>query len=177
MTTGALGPVFSGCLVLALAVGPAHVAQAQVGDRQGKVVVRCATLEVVLDPERGGAIESLKDRATGREMAAGPVDTDLFRLRLAPGDEANRLYSRRVGGVTWAPTPDGLGAVLTFPDVAGRGIRVDCTVTGGPDAPGLTWRIDVAGPAGTVLEEINYPMLMLRAPLGEGSAMSGLAFE
>jgi len=47
MTTGALGPVFAGCLVLALSVGPVPMARAQVGDRQGKVVVRCATLEVV----------------------------------------------------------------------------------------------------------------------------------
>ncbi|MDH7571860.1 MAG: DUF6259 domain-containing protein, partial [Armatimonadota bacterium] len=54
------------------------------------------------------------------------------------------------------------------------GLRVVCTATLRPDEPFVRWRIRVDVPAGLVLEETAFPLVVLRTPLegdGSGDAM------
>lgn len=153
-------------------VGLVSVAFGQVGvqDEAGRLVLRNEQSTMVLDKDAGGAIVSLVDHATGRELVARDPASPLFRLGLSrPGDASGELIwltSHDAEDVAYAVEERGSSKVarLTFKKLSGRRLNADCTVSISPENGNLLWQLALEGPETLVLERVEFPSVVLRAP-------------
>jgi len=161
--------------VAVVAVLPLFVAgDIQPPEGRAALTLRTASARLALDRTAYGAVVSLKDAVTGREFIAAEPQPDLFAIGFSEAGETpgplNWLAARDAQG--FAARVDELDgartARLDFRNLGGRGIDVECTVTARRSEEALLWEMRISGPDSLVLEEVSYPILALRTPLGEG---------
>ncbi len=122
-----------------------------------------------------GAIASLIDWKTGIEVIAPRAAASLFSLAFSsagpvPGSpfvvqsrDAKEFHAdlRTAGGRQTA--------TLDFAGFGDRAIHVICTATLLPNEPFVRWRLSAAFPGSLVLEEVRFPLCVLKAPLEDGA--------
>ena len=161
-----------GGLVLALS---AMATQAQTN-----VELRNARLTMVLGWAEKGAIISLVDRASGREFIAKQAAPQLFRLAFSRRDAADgkKFYlSNRDAQEFKARVQGGGGqhcAALEFDHFGEWPVHVTCTAQVADRDRLVHWRLAVRMPATLTLEGVQFPMTVLRAPLGKDVADDAL---
>ena len=167
------------CLLLLLATGGlSSVARGQVAvrDEPSRLVLRNEQSTIVLDKEAHGAIVSLADNATGRELVAHDPTTPLFRVGVSqPGEtsgELTWLTSQDAENVAYTVEERGVRKAvrLTFEKVGGRQLEIACTVSVSPDDGDLLWQFALEGPEALTLERVEFPLLVLRVPSREDDA-------
>jgi hypothetical protein len=175
MITVSLTLAAAASLICAPAPGQA-AAQVEVRAEAGLLRVRNERLALALSQAENYAVVSLTDRATGRELMAQVREPRLFQLIFSPsGDNSGqRLYvsNRQAAAVHCEVQRLGNKSVahLRFEQVAGQGIQVSCTVTVSAGDPLVRWRLAATYPDDLILEAVQFPILVLRAPLGEGKS-------
>ena len=147
----------------------------QVGVREDaeRVTLCSENSTLALSKTAYGAVVSLKDRATGLEFIATNQTAALFQLVFTrageqSGDtitlgarEARRMAVERIrenGRET---------AVLRYDGFAEwPSLSVQCRATVCPGDPLIRWRLSVSGPAGLILEDSQFPTMVLVDRLG-----------
>ncbi len=161
------------CFVLPAILALSCAASAE---EAARVVLQNDRLTMILGKAEKGAILSLTDAATSTEFAAPRKEPRLFALafseKAAPEKDRFTLSSLDATGFTARTdkNADRTTATFTYDGLGGRAIRVSCTAVADKSDPLLRWRISAAFPADLVLEEVQFPFVMLRAPLGPGEA-------
>ncbi len=144
-------------------------------DGPTRVVLASDRVEVAVGKAEKGAIVSLRDPLSGRELVAPSPQARLFVLTLTEraSDGSQRIYlsSQDAASVDVSLTEaDGTPSLsLQYRDLGGRG--VDCTVEARvvEGEPFVRWRLRVDRIADAlVLEEVRFPLVVLRAPLEDG---------
>lgn len=149
------------------------MAQVEIKNDSERLAIKNARLAMAFDKAQKGAVCSLVDNATGQEFAAADPEMRLFRIGVsAPGDTTGKptwLTNRDAGEVRYAVEDQGGGktAKLTFDRLGGKRLQVECTLAVDNDM--VRWRFGVEGPESLILEEIEGPAMLLRAPLGKDS--------
>ena len=149
------------------------LSQVAVQDHADYITFRNGSLSVVLSKMHKGAIVSLTDCATGHELAATQTEPCLFRLVFTRRGDVSAdtvAFSSTDAGQVRCSTKraaHGQAAELRFSSIAGRRIEARCSATVVEDDPLVHWRISVTTPAPLVLEEIQFPIIVLRETLGD----------
>ena len=169
MASGKLGRGWA----LALCVIPWVGAPASCGclDRGDSVVVQNQRLTMALSKAHRGAITSLIDTASGRELVASQRHPRLFRLVFSRADDPQReridVSSTQADSVQFDVTSATTRVQLD--NLAGARVDVTCSVSA-DDADGLVrWRLSAEYPDALVLEEVQFPFIVLRCPVQEGA--------
>ncbi|MDD4538019.1 MAG: DUF6259 domain-containing protein [Kiritimatiellia bacterium] len=151
--------------------------QGAVREEGDAVIVQSADSILRLSKAGVGAILSLQDRQSGREYLADDKNTPLFRLSLTRADdksgEAIAISSGDASEMTVAIVPDdGQDAIeLRYSGFADwPQLAVHCHVAVRKDDALLRWRLRVSGAPTLVLEESQYPLLLLMDCLGDSRA-------
>jgi len=166
-------PTFVGICVLLLAPALHAAGQVEVRDEADRVVLRNARAAIVLDKRAHGAIASLVDASTGRELVAPDPEACLFRLGLSkPGEtpgEPFRLTSRSAESVAYSVADNGAAktVTVTFERLDGRALEARCTVSVGPDEECILWHFSLRGSEPLILEEVQFPVVVLRPLAGD----------
>ena len=163
------------CLrILGMFLSFASFALSGVGVREEPIgiIVRNKRLTVVLSKGDNGAIVSLTDNATGQEFIAKQVEPCLFRLVFTKkGDVsgAAEIFTSGDAGEVEYSVEEGQKtiAVLRFGQIGGRKIEATCTASVAQGDPLVRWRISVRCFEPLVLEEIQFPVMMISVPVGE----------
>ena len=156
-----------------LAAAAVSRGEVDVRDEPTQLVVRNDRVTIVLSKAAKGAIASLADTATGREFAAKQTEPCLFRLAFTKkGDlsgDTHAFSSRDAGQVSYSvkSAADGETAELHFSAIGGRNIEARCSATVTQGDPLVRWRISVTGSDPLVLEEIQFPIVVLKDTLGK----------
>lgn len=117
-----------------------------------------------------GAIVSLVDHKTKRELIAKDPAAVLFRLGFSkPGDSSGEmiwLTSRDAQTIACATEEDANGKTikLTFKSLGGRRMDAQCTILARPSDGNFLWEFALDGPEALILERVEYPFVVLRAP-------------
>ena len=160
-------------LAALLVYGSAAWSQVGIQDHRDRLAVRNGRVTMVLSKVHKGAIVSLADNATRQEFAATQTDPALFRLVFTKkGDVSGATQafsSRDAGRVTYSvkSTADGETAVLRFSSIGGRSIGASCAVSVRKGDSLVRWRLSVTGADPLVLEEVQFPIVVLNDSLGE----------
>lgn len=162
------------CAIGALTMGvPAPSLQGR--DEATRVVLRNERLELTVGKAEKGGILSLIDRRSGREMVAQRAWPRLFTLVLTErsSDGRQRLYLSSSDAETVQFSLESAAAAWTLRmhhlNLGGREIECISTVTVTEGDPYLRWRlVEVRLPDALVLEDAQFPFIVLRAPLEEG---------
>ena len=150
--------------------------QVEVQAEPSRLVLRNEQSTIILDKEANGAIVSMVDNSTGRELVARDPTVPLFRLGFSePGDTSGELValtSRDAESVGYAVEERGSRKVvkLTFKKLGGRPLEAECSVSVGPDDASFLWQFALEGPERLILETVEYPLVVLRAPSCEDDA-------
>jgi len=144
-------------------------------DEASRVVLRNERLELTVGKAEKGGILSLIDRRSGRELVAERAWPRLFTLALTQraSDGRQRTYLSSTEAEAVQFTLERLAGSWTLrmhhSNLGGRGIECLSTVTVTEGDPYLRWRLaEVRIPDEWVLEEAQFPFIVLRAPLEEG---------
>jgi hypothetical protein len=170
-------------LLMFVAVAGLMCVPARAQDAQGATVRDNGTLLVIRDHQvalalskaENYAVVSLTDVATGRELAANAREPRLFQLVFSTkGDISDkRLYvsNREAESVVCQVESEGKtsAARLHFDNLAGRGIQVACTASVTAADPLVRWRLAASYPDDLMLEAVQFPIVVLRTPLGGGT--------
>jgi len=146
-----------------------------------RLALRSAVARLELDAARGGAVRSFVDLATGRDFAARRAEPVLFWVALSkPGDASGQLE--------WLNSSDAESAsydvseeagrktvTIAYRNLGGRRIHADCAVSAADGEDMIRWRIRIHGAEPSVLEEVGYPVITLRAPIGDDAGSERLA--
>ena len=127
-------------------------------------VVQNEQLAVTFAAEAHGAVTSLVDRATGRELAARQPRPQLFQLEFSTPGSTQRLTVGNCDANSvefTAPDKPGGSAVLRFACLGGQPINVVCRVGGTDKDPWLRWRIEAEYPPSLMLEAVRFPIVTL----------------
>lgn len=154
--------------VLSLALPLAATASLCLATAPQDPVLRNERLALTLGQKEKGSVLSLVDLATGSEFIAREGATRLFSLAFTKkaGNGGERFYLSSGNAQQFTVHPEGDGLRLEYQDLGGRPVRVTCTVRAPQNDPQIRWRIAVTVPEDLVLEQVHYPILSLRAPLG-----------
>lgn len=144
---------------------------AQVSDTPGRVILQNDRLSLALGKAEKGAVVSLRDRSLDRELAALQKSPRLFVLSLTKrGDTSGTrqyLSSAQAESVAFEALPG--GARVTYGVFPGQSIQVTCTVTVNQPDQLARFSLEATIPEDLVLEEVQYPFVVLNAPLsGQG---------
>ncbi len=147
--------------------------QVSVQDEATRLVLGNGRLTLVLDKAQKGAVVSLADVASQQEFIAPSAKPCLFRLTCTQQGETSgateTFSSLDAAEVTYTVETgaDGAVAKVLFQGIGGHQIEALCTISLKQDDPLVRWGISVSGKEPLVLEEIRYPVMTLRATLGE----------
>lgn len=142
------------------------------GADASRVTLRNERLTLVLGQAEKGAVVSLADRVTGTEFIASPATLRLFNLAFSkkaePGGGRFYLSSRDAKKFTAHTERNGQrdNARLDYEGLGDWPVSVSCTASVSENDPLVRWRIAVTVPDTLVLEEVHFPIITLRAPLG-----------
>ncbi len=145
------------------------------------LVLRSAAGRLELDAQRGGAVGSFVDPATGRDFAAPGAEPVLFWIALSkPGDTSGQLEwlnSSNAESVSYDASEEaGRKTIrIAYRNLGGRRIHADCTVSASGQEDMIRWSIVIHGGESLILEEVGYPVITLRAPLGDEAGGARLA--
>lgn len=159
---------FSICFATLMVVGLARTG----GAAEAPVELSNRALRMKLDPGAKGAIASLVDKASGTEFVATQAAPRLFSLafsRKAEGGERRFTLSSRDARDFSMSAAKGK-ATLRYNGLGEWPVGVTCTASVGAADGLVRWRLSVTIPEGLVLEEVQFPFLVLRAPLGASAA-------
>ncbi|MEI6500902.1 MAG: hypothetical protein WCP21_07725, partial [Armatimonadota bacterium] len=163
------------CLLLG-SLGLAAGAQTTgIEDQPDKLVLRNERLTMALGKAEKGAIISLVDTATGRELLASQASPRLFALTFSDRADAARkqftVSSAEAGSFASEVLTEGQRsvAVLRFGEIAGRGVEALATASVARGDRYVRWWLSVRVPEGLVLERVDFPLTVLRAPLMDGA--------
>jgi len=146
---------------------------------EGDVVIIQNTVNTLRLSKTGpGAILSFQDRQSGREYLADNSDTPLFRLVFTrAGDQSGDTVTLGSNDaarmtVTVLPQDGGQDAVeLHYSGFADwPQLEVHCRIAVQAGDALLRWRLRVSGAPTLVLEESQYPLLLLKDRLGDSRA-------
>ncbi|MCX6897624.1 MAG: DUF6259 domain-containing protein [Verrucomicrobia bacterium] len=155
---------------LALVCAPLNAAEHPVltGDA-ARVVLRNARLTLALGKTKKGAIVSLVDNASGQEFAAPQKTSRLFTLAFSTKADAagKRFYLSSGDAKSFSAEVKRGVATLDYDGLGEWPVRVTCTARVKPGDPFVRWRLSVKIPDALVLEEVQFPFVVLRAPLGD----------
>ena len=140
---------------------------------QTNLELRNERLTMVLGRAENGAVISLVERATGRELVAKQTVPQLFRLAFSKQDtvDGKRFYLsshdakefkaglKQEGGKS--------SAILEFGRFGEWPVHVTCTASVSDHDPLVRWRLNVQVPPSLILEDVQFPQVVLRAPLGK----------
>lgn len=162
------------CLLPALGVVPA--AAAQVTETAEAMRLENGRLALALGKTTQGSIESLVDRGTGTEFIATQGRAPLFALAFStkgqPTAPLTRVYANEAAQFRARTEIRGgtQTVVLEYDDLHQTGVNVVCRATAGPADALIRWRLSATFPETLVLEEVQFPMVTLRASLDEAAA-------
>jgi hypothetical protein len=135
-----------------------------------RVVLRNDRITLALGRAEKGAVVSLVDNASGQEFAAAQKTSRLFTLAFSlKADAAGRRFYLNSGDAKSfsAGVRNGV-ATLDYDGLGDWPVRVTCTAAMKPDDLFVRWRLSVKIPNALMLEEVQFPLIVLRAPLGDG---------
>lgn len=137
-------------------------------------------MAITLGLDAHGAIASLVDRRTGRDLMAKPGNGLLFTLEFfgaEPDVEKSLVLSNRdAQQVECSPIPGETGGLqLRFAQLGGRPIEVRCTMRPLAEFPFLGCRLEADFPEPLVLETVRFPIVTLAVP-ADGSGDDALVF-
>lgn len=167
---------FPAGVLLAAALGSGAVSAQGPRDEPDRLALTNARSTIVLDKKANGAVVSLVDHATGRELVERDPASPLFRLAFSqPGDPRGdlvRFTSLDAGSVAYAPEGHGSRSMvrLTFRKLGGRQMEAECVISAGPDDDKFRWQFALKGPEHLVLEEVQFPVVVLRTPSRDDDA-------
>ncbi len=146
-----------GCATLAAATEP------------DRATLKTGRLTMELARERGGAVVSLIDNATGTQFIQESAAQDLFEIIWTrPGDTAGKLQrwaSHDAQQIEWITGDTSVKVVFTR--IGGQDINVTCSATSDAGQNDMRWQLQVTGAAPVVLESVRFPIFELRAPLSD----------
>lgn len=130
-------------------------------------------IRAVFSRSQKGCLVSLVDRRAEREMLAAGGRARLFTLAISEEGTGPLAYvsntDAREADLSFRDTGETQSVEGVFRDLGGKG--VDCTikVSARRGDPCLRWRVsEVRLPESLVLEQVQFPIFVLRAPPGEG---------
>lgn len=138
-------------------------------DDATRVVLHNDRLTLAFGQAEKGAVVSLVDNASGQEFAAPQKTSRLFTLAFSKKDDASGRKFHLSSGDAKSFFADVQRGVATL-DYNGLGewpVRVTCTARVRPGDPFVRWRLGVKIPDVLMLEEVQFPFVVLRAPLGD----------
>jgi hypothetical protein len=163
--------------LLAVLVGTARAAGTTAAVENGpRIVLTNRALAMALDKARNGAVVSMTSERSGRELVAANPASPLFRLVFTRSGDASgetvTIDSSQAGTVVCETktTAAGSSAVLRFSGFGDRRLDVQCTATVSEDEPLVLWSLSVACADPLVLEEAQYPLVVLKDTLGKARA-------
>jgi hypothetical protein len=163
-----------GSLLTAARLGLPQPTPPTIRESAEAVVLHNDRLTMTLGKPQMGAIGSLVDRATGHELIAKQAQPRLFTLAFRNADDINgeRVYASNTDARDTqfdVETGDGRSMCrLRYEDLRGLGISCACTATVTAGEPAVRWTLSARFPASLVLEEVQFPYIVVRAPLVDG---------
>ncbi|MEW6356927.1 MAG: DUF6259 domain-containing protein [Planctomycetota bacterium] len=144
------------------------MAQVHVRDENESLIVENAVIAMTLAKGQKGAVISIINKPSSSEFCVKDSPAPLFQISVLPRSEPTQkptwLSAKDAESVDYKT--DNAGAILTFRRVGGRDVTVVCRVR--LDAAGLSlWDIRVESAESLILEDVEYPVLALAAPLGD----------
>lgn len=139
-------------------------------DQPDRIVLANERLTLAIGKDQKGGVISITDNATGRELAApGPQRILLLALSDPAGDGKQRVYvnSHEAQSADYRVESGEASskATVLLHNLGGRGIECTYSATVRAGDPLVRWRLEqVAIPDGLVLEEAQFPTLVLRTP-------------
>lgn len=156
--------------------------QVEVKNNGAQVVLRNERVTVALSKPDKGGIVSLTDNATGQEFIAQQKEPCLFRLAFTKkGDVSGATQafsSRDAQEVKYSVSTSGKETVATleFKAIGGKRIDATCKVSVSEGDPLVRWRISINGQEPLVLEEVQFPVVVLRDRLGDSGDVASAVF-
>ncbi len=162
------------CCIVLLAIAAPSWCQVGVQENTERVILHSENTTMALSKTAQGVIVSLKDRATGQEFIAPVQDGALFQLVFTrageqsgdtitlSGRDARRMAVKLIrenGRETALLRYEGF---TDWPS-----LTVQCRATVCPGDPLIRWRLGVSGPATLVLEDSQFPRMVLVDRLGQ----------
>ncbi|MBM3890938.1 MAG: hypothetical protein FJ388_17645, partial [Verrucomicrobia bacterium] len=144
------------------------IAAGTCGADNAPIELRNERLSLALGGAEKGAIVSLTDNASGAEFVAVQKMSRLFTLAFSKKADARGEKFHLSSGDAKSFTADVKRGTVTL-DYDGLGdwpVHVTCTASVKPGDPFVRWRIAVKIPDALILEEVQFPFVALRAPLG-----------
>lgn len=128
-------------------------------------------LSATFDEKARGALASLVDTATGRELIAPQKDHVLFQLKFSESSEpsAKTFVVRNGDAANVQFFRDGDVGRIVFSQVGKRPIQVQCRFEASKSNMFLRCRIEATFPEPLVLEEVQFPVVTLRLKAAEES--------
>jgi len=166
-------PSSVGCAALAL-VCLAHVTRLM----GAPVELNNRAVRVIIDPKAKGAITSVVDKASGMEFVATQAAGRLFSLAFSRTDDAagKRFYLSSRDAKSFSMQVAHGTATLRYDGFGEWPVHVTCTASFSAGDPLVRWRLSATIPGGLVLEEVQFPSVVLRAPLGASAADDAAVF-
>jgi hypothetical protein len=138
-------------------------------DDAARVLLRNDRLTLALGSAEKGAVVSLADNASGQEFAAAQKTHRLFTLAFSTKADATgkRFYLNSGDAKSFSADVKNGAATLNYDGLGEWPVRVTCTAAVKPGDPFVRWRLSVKIPDALTLEEVQFPFVVLRAPLGD----------
>lgn len=151
-----------------VAAGTLCVATVCLGANPALTTLRNERLTLALGEAEKGAVVAFTDNATGSEFIAADRAARLFSLAFSKKTEAAgaRFYLSSRDAKKFTAHPEREGVRLEYEGLGDWPVRVTCTARAPKNDPLVRWRIVVKVPDTLVLEEVHFPIITLRAPLG-----------
>ncbi len=143
-----------------------------------RVVLRNDRVTLALGKAEKGAIVSLVDNTSGQEFAAAQKMSRLFTLAFSMKSDAvgKRFYLSSGDAKSFAAEVKRGVATLDYDGLGEWPVHVTCTASVKPGDLFVRWRLSVKIPDTLVLEEVQFPFVVLRAPLGNNVEDDAAAF-
>lgn len=133
------------------------------------VELQNGSIRVKIDSQRPGGIVSLVDVASGVDFVAPQTAPRLFTLALSKKAEVGgeRFYLSSRDARSFSVRVERGVATLSYDGLGEWPVRVTCTASTSAEDSLVRWRLSATIPDALVLEEVQFPFVVLRAPLGE----------
>ncbi|MCX7824270.1 MAG: DUF6259 domain-containing protein [Verrucomicrobiae bacterium] len=145
-----------------------HMAAAMCGADGARIELRNERLTLALGKAEKGAIVSLVDNARSAEFVAPQKTSRLFTLAFSKQTDARgeKFYLSSGDAKNFAANVKHGVATLDYDGLGEWPVHVTCTASVKPNDAFVRWRIAVKIPDALILEEVQFPFVVLRAPLG-----------
>lgn len=164
-------PLRSG--LIAIAIGALALGDPARADEAGaEMQLENAQVTLTFAPSPGALI-SCRDRKSGRELLAQVDKPRLFSLEFAPTSDWNAPHltlsnaDARQVRIRQQRGEGGRAVLISYSDLAGKGIDVLCRATVADGDPLVRWSLDTNLPGGLTLTSVRFPIVTLRPMTGD----------